>query len=160
MKKEWIAVIAAAVFVCAVVLPQTGVTEYMGNPHETTALVTSDTIAPGDSLNVELGYLGNHWEYSVKFIADGWGDSTYVYLGSSEDAGWATGNTAYFDRNPGTDTIEYWYLATELNDYGTCIPLMNTYGVYLPGPYGLITIKNDGIVDSLLGLDVIIIKRK
>ena len=160
MKKMWIVVISAALIAGAAILPRMTSADYMGSPHEATALVTSDTIAPGDSLNVELGYLGNHWEYSVKFIADGWGDSTYVYLGSSEDATWATGNTAYFDRNPGTDTIEYWYLATELNDYGTCIPLMNTYGVYLPGPFGLMTIKNDGLVDSILGLDVILVERK
>jgi len=126
--------------------------------HVSTVLDTT-TILGGDSLDVELGDISGYWEIYIKCNATTWVDDVTVRVGTSEDATWATGNTTYFDRNPATVIVEYWGLSSALTTEGTCIPLMNTYGAYLPGPYGLLRILN-GNASALGALEIILIKRK
>ena len=126
--------------------------------HVSTVLDTT-TILGGDSLDVELGDISGYWEIYIKCNATTWVDDVTVRVGTSEDATWATGNTTYFDRNPATVIVEYWGLSSALTTEGTCIPLMNTYGAYLPGPHGILRILN-GNASALGALEIQLIKRK
>jgi len=122
-------------------------------------VLAATTIVTNDSLDVELGDISGYWEIYIKCNATTWVDDVTIRVGTSEDATWATGNTTYFDRNPATVIVEYWGLSSALTTEGTCIPLMNTYGAYLPGPYGILRILN-GSGSSLVGLEIQLIKRK
>ena len=122
-------------------------------------VLAATTIAAGDSLDVELGDISRYWEIYIKCNATTWRDSVTVRVGTSESLTWAAGNTTYFDKNPGTAIVEYWGLTASLTTEGTCIPLMNAYGAYLPGPYGILRVVNDSLND-LVGLEIILIKRK
>lgn len=170
MKRWFYACVVASLFLMAPVLM--GYTQYsigdgiswlvhyvsvdgiLSNPDLTvTVLVDGDTIAAGDSLNVDLGDISGYWELYYGVNAGAFVESIAVYFGSSADSGWSTGSTVYFDRNPATcDTVEHWSLDADLAAYGTLIPIQNTYGSFLIGPYGVMTIKNlntTGDLDSL-----------
>ena len=155
-------VIAVAVVILSA-FGVTGQTNYTGGKEISvmgvhTAL-SATTIPACDSLDVDLGDISTYWEIYIKCNATTWVDDVVVRVGSSEDSTWASGNTTYFDRNPATVIVEYWGLSSALTTEGTCIPLMNTYGAYLPGPYGILRIVN-GSGSSLVGLEIILIKRK
>ena len=121
--------------------------------------LSATTISAGDSLDIDLGDISGYWEIYIKCNATTWRDSVTVRVGTSESLTWAAGNTTYFDKNPGTAIVEYWGLTASLTTEGTCIPLMNAYGAYLPGPYGILRVVNDSLND-LVGLEIILIKRK
>ena len=121
-------------------------------------ICTNRDLANGASIDLELGYIGHYWEIYVKFLATTF-DTATVYVGSSENETWATGRTAYFDRDPATVAVDNWSIDDGLGTYGTCIPLMNTYGAYLPGPYGVMKITASD-TDTIEALTVILIKRK
>ena len=129
--------------------------------YETTVstVLAATTIPAGDSLDVDLGNISGYWEIYIKCNATTWRDNVVVRVGSSESLTWATGNTTYFDKNPGTTIVEYWGFSSALTTHGTCIPLMNAYGAYLPGPYGILRILNSNGSD-LVGLEIILIGRK
>ena len=122
-------------------------------------VLTATTIPAGDSLDVELGDISRYWEIYIKCNATTWVDDVFVRVGSSESLTWAAGNTTYFDKDPGTVNVEYWGFSSILTTHGTCIPLMNAYGAYLPGPYGILRIWNNNGSD-LVGLEIILIGRK
>jgi len=154
---------------------------------ELTAVTTDDGIwlDPDWSTDIVCSALdigeGESYSYSwsmdgytacyAKFLATTFAESTTVVFGTSETPGWATGNTAYFDMDPfSTVTVEGIALNDTLGTYGTCVPILNTYGTWIPGPYGLLTITNNndpdfGFVgntaDSVIaGMTIIILKRK
>ncbi len=124
-------------------------------------LCTGRTIGQGDTLNLDLGPIYQYWELFIKITATSWAtDSINVRLGTSENATWATGRTTYFDKNPATAAVDHWPLAS-YDAYGTCFPLVNAYGAYLPGPYGVLTIDNYNLADDdIEGLTIVLIKRK
>ena len=122
-------------------------------------ILTATTINAVDSLDVELGDISEYWSVSIKCFATTWVDDVIVRVGSSEDATWASGNTAYFDKDPGTVIVEHWGLSSALTTQGTCFPLVNTYGVPLPGPYGILRIRNDN-ASALVDLVILSVKCK
>lgn len=126
-----------------------------------TVLVDGDTIAVGDSLNVDLGDISGYWELYYTADALAFSDSTHVYFGSSADSGWGSGSTVYFDRDPATcDTVNHWSLNSDLDVYGTLIPIQNTYGSFLVGPFGVMTIKNYSLTTDIDSLYMELKKRK
>ena len=187
MKKKWIMVIGAALIAGAAVFPHTGFADYMTNvfmsasyeadtltaniitsdgmisdPDLTvTSVLTSTALGEGDTVDVELGDISGYWEVYIKVNATTAQESIAVYLGSSETAGWATGNTAYFDFDPSTTLIDPKWLSTTFDEYGDCVALLNSFGAFLPGPYGLLKIINENVNDEdVAGMTVELIKRK
>ena len=124
-----------------------------------TTPLSATTIAAAGTLVVDLGDISGQWEIYIKCNATTWVDDITVQVATSEDATWATGNTTFFDRDPSTVIVEHWGFTSDLTSDGTCIPLLNSYGAYLPGPYGLLRIIN-GNASDLVGLEIILIKRK
>lgn len=121
---------------------------------------TGVAILSGETEYFDLGDISEYWEIYIVIQASAF-DSAVVYFATSadHDDSWATGHTAFFDRNPSTPEIEYWGLNDQLSTYGTCFPIINTYGTFLPGPHGLMSITaNAG--DNLAGVAVYTIKRK
>ena len=105
----------------------------------------------------------------LKFLATTWSDSLLLTFGTSETQGWTGGNSSYFDIDPSTTTPDSWVIDDAddvLGAYGTTIPVLNTYGTWIPGPYGCLTVTNALPVgtaedDSILvdGI-IVILKRK
>ncbi|MGY5854277.1 MAG: hypothetical protein RTU92_11970, partial [Candidatus Thorarchaeota archaeon] len=126
-----------------------------------TNVLTSTVLGEGDSVNVDLGDISGYWEVYIKVNATTAQESIAVYFGSSEDATWASGNTAYFDFDPSTAVIDPKWLSSTFDQYGDCVAIVNSFGAFLPGPYGLLTIKNENTNDEDVDeMTVELIKRK
>jgi len=137
------------------------------DPDWSTEILASNLdLDPTESYSTSWSMDGYTACYAV-YLADTWSDSLTVVYGTSTTLGWTAGNTAYFDMNPfGTVAIEGIALNDSLGTYGTCLPILNSYGTWIPGPYGCLTITNNLPVgtaeddSALVGCTIVIQKRK
>jgi hypothetical protein len=93
-----------------------------------------------DSLKVSFD-VSDYDAVMFKILADSLPvDSTMVYLASSGNGSWVSGNVAFFDRDPSTTALDGWPAAygtagTFVPKFGRVIWPVNAYGATLLGPY-------------------------
>ena len=159
MKKKWIIPVVCLALAGAAIIPQPSIATYIDRT--TTVVLDAQTLGENDSVSIELGDLSGYGEVWIKVLATTWQDSLAVRFASSENAGWDTGNTAYFDYDPSTVIVDHWELSTKIGTFGKIIPIRDKTGSWLTGNYGLMRVVNENLVDEdVVGFTVIVIKRR